>query len=296
MNGFLNILKPPGMTSHDVVSHVRKSFKIKKVGHLGTLDPGAAGVLPIAIGRATKFAEYIINQEKKYRFELILGETTDTLDAQGVVTNQSEVTQEHINNLIENFSELTGEISQVPPMYSAIKQKGKKLYELAREGQEVERPARQIKIYSLTLIDHYVFKGKTRFLFEVNCSKGTYIRTLGHDLAKLSGCGEGHVSFLLRSKSGDFDLNSSISLETLIKKSEELQSLIQPIDIPLNDFPSLVISDDKEIRKFRNGNVSFVSNHHTKNETLRVYNSQNDFLGLGKVISNNKVKPEKVIN
>lgn len=292
IDGFLPINKIPGMTSHDVVAHVRKKYQFKKVGHLGTLDPQATGVLPLAIGKGTRFSEYLIDKDKSYKFELTLGTTTDTLDSEGQVVSTSEVTSHHVDTLLTRYKELEGEISQKPPMYSAVKSKGKKLYELAREGKEIERQARSIHVYHLSLLDHYEFQGKQRFLFEVHCSKGTYIRVLAHDLAQLSGCRDGMMSMLIRLSAGPFQLHDSFLLDELPDDLLELKGMLVPLDKPLMDFPAVYLTE-LSARRFSNGNV-IKNTSHAPGSVVRVYET-NRFLGLGKQIDPNNIKPEKVI-
>ncbi len=298
VNGYLNLFKLPGPTSHDMISQIRKSYKFKKVGHLGTLDPAACGVLPICIGKATKFSQYVINQDKIYRFELTLGKTTDTLDALGEVTEEVKVEKQHEEALKQNYTRLIGETEQIPPMFSAVKMKGKKLYELAREGKEVRRKTRKIRIYSLSLIKEYEQKGQKRFLFQVACSKGTYIRTLAYDLAELSGCKAGHVSFLLREKSGPFKLDNALIFQNLPHKEQKLKELMFPIDFPLSHYPSLVLNNEKSAQRFTNGNflsASIVKKLSTfqEKDLIRVYH-KGIFLGLGQIIEGKSLKPEKI--
>lgn len=224
MNGVINILKPPGMTSHDVVSFVRKTLNMKKVGHTGTLDPNAAGVLPICIGQGTKVSQFLLDSVKSYRAELTLGLTSDTQDSYGVISKQKETDfdVETIRNAILSFKD---DYMQTPPMYSAVRMNGKKLYELAREGIEVERKSRLVHIESIEII----YLKDNKVLFDVTCSKGTYVRTLCHDIGAKLGCG-GIMSFLLRTKTGPFDLSTSVVLEEFRQNAEKY---ILPIDFPL---------------------------------------------------------------
>lgn len=238
MDGVLNVLKPPKMTSHDVVSVVKKALNTKKVGHTGTLDPMAAGVLPICIGRATKIVDYLQNDHKKYRAELTLGATTDTEDAWGKILTQTEVNidPEIIKEAVLSF---VGEIDQTPPMYSALKVNGRKLYELAREGKVIERKSRKRTIFDIDIIQ---IEEKT-VLFDVTSSKGTYIRTLCCDIGEKLGVG-GHMSFLLRLKSGRFDINETITIEDLKNMSkDELLAKMTPIDTALSINKRVDIND-----------------------------------------------------
>lgn len=213
VDGVLNLLKPPGMTSHDVVGYVRRVLGIKKVGHTGTLDPGVAGVLPICVGRATRLAEFIAGSDKAYRAEITLGLTTDTQDSFGVVTAETDASHIGKGDLAYALPKFQGEIMQVPPMVSAVKVGGKRLYELAREGVEVERQARPVTIQRLQLLDFRPGTHPVAFL-DVVCSKGTYIRTLAADIGAALGVGA-HMSYLVRTRSGGFGLEDAATLEDL---------------------------------------------------------------------------------
>lgn len=277
LNGILNILKPPGMTSHDVVSVVRKKLNMKKVGHTGTLDPNASGVLPICVGQATKVSQFLLDSKKKYRAELTLGIETDTEDIYGEVINQVPVvsTKEEIESAILSF---IGTYDQVPPMYSAVKVNGKKLYEMARNGIEIERKSRRINIYSIDIIE---ISGNTA-LFDVLCSKGTYIRTLCKDIGTSLGCG-GVMSFLIRTETSGFDLSSSITIEEL-KELEEVEKVLLPLDYPLNHIPKIDVKPDYD-KQVLNG--ARVYEHYLINKLdlpleteVRIY-LDNQFVGLG---------------
>jgi tRNA pseudouridine55 synthase len=213
MDGILNLLKPPGMTSHDVVSVVRRVLGIKKVGHTGTLDPGVAGVLPICVGRATRLAEFIAGEDKAYRAEITFGVTTDTQDSFGQVTGDADASHLGKGDVAYAITKFQGEIMQVPPMVSAVKVDGKRLYELAREGVEVERAARPVTIHKLQLLDFRPGTHPVAFV-DVVCSKGTYIRTLAADLGQALGVGA-HMSYLVRTRSGPFTLPEASTLEEL---------------------------------------------------------------------------------
>jgi len=212
MDGIINVLKPVGMTSTDVVRWVLRNTKADKAGHIGTLDPGAAGVLPICIGKATRLAEYHTEQGKTYRAEITLGITTDTQDAFGLETSNAipKVSQQDFLQTLDKFK---GEIAQIPPMYSAVKKKGKPLYAYARQGVDVPREKRQVTIYSLNMLEWYD-DPYPRALLEIDCSKGTYIRTLCHDIGTELGCGA-HMSFLIRLRAGNFYLDSTYTLEEI---------------------------------------------------------------------------------
>lgn len=236
--GFLNIDKPQGMTSHDVVAIVRKGIGIKKVGHAGTLDPMATGVLVICIGHATRLSDYVMHQTKVYSATVHLGITTDTYDAEGetVATQAGEVSQADVEAVLPRFR---GDIKQIPPMYSAIKQGGKKLYELAREGKMVERPPRDVTISQLDLHD-WAFP---EFNLTVQCSAGTYIRSLAYDIGEAVRLG-GHLSALRRIQSGYFTIENAVSIDDLRTDMHEnnwQQHLIRADD-PITNIPRLDLS------------------------------------------------------
>ncbi len=212
MDGIINVLKPVGMTSTDVVRWLLRKTKAGKAGHIGTLDPGAAGVLPICLGKATRLAEYHSGQGKSYRAEITLGITTDTQDAFGQELSRivPRVSREQFANTLENF---LGVIEQEPPMYSAVRKNGRHLYEYARQGIDVAREKRQVEIKRLDLVKWHE-ETLPRVLFDVECSKGTYIRTLCHDIGAALGCGA-HMSFLLRLSAGKFTLDSTYTLEEI---------------------------------------------------------------------------------
>lgn len=282
MKGIINVLKPPNMTSHDVVYFIRRILSIKKVGHTGTLDPMAAGVLPICVGEATKISSYLLNDKKKYRCEMILGYNTDTQDRWGKIINTRKVnvTEKDIYKVFDSFK---GEIYQIPPMYSALKHKGKKLYELAREGKEVERQPRKITIYELNIIDI----SENRILFDVLCSKGTYVRSLCEDIGNALHCG-GHMSFLLRTASGKFTLGDTVTLETLKNTSiSQIESkYLFSMDYPLVFMPKVNIKEESK-KYLLNGNNLYLKNiashdHLKQNDVVRLY-VDNQFIALGKV-------------
>lgn len=233
--GIINLIKPPGMTSFDVVSFVRRVLRIKKAGHTGTLDPAAAGVLPVCLGRATKIIPYIPEEEKEYIGELTLGLVTDTLDAEGTILKKNDdwkgFSKEEIR---EAFSFFRGEIEQIPPMYSALHHKGKRLYELAREGKKVEREPRRVEIKEINILGIEL----PRIRFQVTCSRGTYIRSLVSDIGTRLGCGA-HLSFLIRTGSGPFKIAEGVTLEELKKEGE---GVLLPLDYPL-DYPKLKVKD-----------------------------------------------------
>lgn len=280
MDGILNVYKPREWTSHDIVAKIKK-ITGEKVGHTGTLDPLAQGVLPVLIGKGTLCSKYLVNHNKKYRVELKLGKRTDTLDAEGEVIEEKEVPEElleklNIENIRKNFKKFEGQIEQIPPMYSAIKVKGKKLYEYARKGQNVEIPTRKIMIYSIDLVD--ILKSENVIVFDVFCGKGTYIRTLCEDIAKSFGT-IGFMQNLLRTQVGEFRLEDSISL--LMKDEKDLEVIgknIISIEKIFSQYPKIKI-EQQTLKYFLNG-VRITQN--VKDGVYRVY-TEDKFLGIGVV-------------
>jgi len=252
MNGIIIVNKPTGITSFDVVSRIRRLYQIKKVGHTGTLDPDASGVLPLCIGKATKVIEYLMDEDKAYRVGLLLGAATDTQDATGSIILEKPVlvSDEEIETAINSFM---GDQEQIPPMYSAVRIKGKRLYELARRGIEVERSPRPITIYKIDILNIERKSDKVHVTFEVECSKGTYVRTLCHDIGQLLGCG-GHMNSLIRTRSGPFMLDDSYTLDDLeeIKSKMKLETALISMDKALLKMPSVYISHNNALR-LKNG-------------------------------------------
>lgn len=281
MNGILNILKPPGMTSFDVVAYLRGILKMKKIGHTGTLDPGATGVLPICTGKATKAIEYLVDKDKVYRAELLLGVSTDTQDAYGKVISTLEVKASHdeIERAVKSFE---GSYSQLPPMYSAIKKDGKKLYELARRGIEVERSPRDVNIHFINILNI----SESRVVFDVGCSKGTYIRTLCSDIGDRLGCG-GHMAFLVRTKAGNFDIENALTLEEIKEMSQEgtLEKKLTSIDEVLQNYDRVCLNEMDTKRFLNGGFVSVMNRAFISSQKIRVYGHDGAFLALGKIVS-----------
>jgi tRNA pseudouridine55 synthase len=226
-NGWLNVFKPSGITSFGVVAQIRKLLGIKKVGHLGTLDPLACGVLPLALGQATRLIALIPPAAKTYLAELHLGVTTDTQDAEGVITATSDFSNVTVARIKTALRQYEGKISQTPPLFSAVQLHGKRLYEFARRGEAVEIPSREVSIYNLRLLSYQ--PPKLRLM--VRCSSGTYIRTLGHDLGATLGCGA-YLSFLQRRRSGIFTVRSSSALEVLRQDPQSARGFILPLIYP----------------------------------------------------------------
>ena len=290
MNGIINVYKEKGYTSHDVVAILRKIAGQKKIGHTGTLDPDATGVLPVCLGRATKVCDLLTDHDKTYETVLLLGKTTDTQDISGEILKEHPT--EHLNEaevikVIENFK---GTYDQIPPMYSALKVNGKKLYELAREGKTVERKSRKVTIYQI----HIKKIQLPRVRMEVTCSKGTYIRTLCHDIGNRLGTG-GCMEELTRTKVGRFELKDSLKLEELsdLAQNGRLEDALIPLDQMFSELQS-VVPAEKYISKAYNGN-DFFKNQLSEDgkfcsgEKVRVYDAQGHFIGVYRYMEDRKM-------
>ena len=288
MNGVLVIDKPERFTSFDVIAVVRKLTGQRRTGHTGTLDPNATGVLPVLLGSATKAQDLIPDHDKAYVADFRLGLTTDTLDIWGKALSQTEphISREALLSLLPSFR---GEITQIPPMYSAVKHNGRRLYDLARQGVEVERKARQVTVYSLELTD---FDEATQCgRLELSCSKGTYVRTLIDDLGRALGTGA-VMTALRRTKACGFSLDDCVTLDRLRELSEngETGSLLRPVDRLFDIYPELKISE-AQAKRFSNGGsldllrTSLRGSFPAEGAVFRVYDPSQDFLGLGKTES-----------
>lgn len=265
MNGILLIDKPKGLTSHDVVYRARRVLGQKKIGHAGTLDPMATGVLVLLVGKATRLSDYLLNKDKRYRAGILLGCETDTYDLEGKVLRECSP-QVSKQQLLEVLGRFEGEIEQIPPMYSALKQNGQKLYELARKGVEVERKGRKVCIQSLSLLS---FEG-AKAVVEVCCSKGTYIRSFAHDVGEALGCGACLFS-LRRTASGRFTEDMTVSLEQL--ESGDFPLLPTHSVFP---FPSVRVTGEAE-RKLKNGTATSLKGEHLSG-SIKVFSSGGGFL------------------
>ena len=277
-NGILVIDKPQGWTSMDVCAKLRGMFREKRVGHAGTLDPMATGVLPVFLGRATRAVQFAAESDKEYIAGLKLGVVTNTQDTTGEVLEERsvDVTGERLRAVLAQF---TGDILQVPPMYSAIKVNGKKLYELARKGQEVERRPRPVTVHALELLG-WPDAGED-FSLRVACSKGTYVRTLCHDIGQALGCG-GCMSSLRRVKAAGFTLDDSVTLEAVQAAVDrgEGESLLLPVDRCFRDRPRLTLRTAGAEKKLRNGMALAVRD--VPDGEYRVYSMDKTFLALGR--------------
>lgn len=297
MDGIIIINKTKGCTSHDIVYKIKKMLN-KKVGHTGTLDPMAEGVLPILIGKGTQLSKYLINHDKKYIVELQLGIKTDTADSEGKIieektVNKTKLSKENITNVLQTF---IGKQEQIPPIYSAIKVNGKKLYEYARKGQEVELKPRQIEIYDIKLIDYSMDEKKIKF--EVFCGKGTYIRSLCEDIATKFET-VGYMKSLKRTQVGNFKIDNSITIEelkNLIENNENididdiLKNKIITVEEIFEKFQSINL-DEKKLEMFLNG-VMLTQN--LDEGVYKIYNKNSEFIGTG-TIKNKLLKRDIIL-
>ena len=290
MNGIINVYKEKGYTSHDVVAVLRKIAGQKKIGHTGTLDPDATGVLPVCLGRATKLCDLLTDRDKTYEAVLLLGKTTDTQDISGAILKEQptdHLNEAEVTKVIESFK---GTYDQIPRMYSALKVNGKKLYELAREGKTVERKSRKVTIYQIHIKEIQL----PRVRMEVTCSKGTYIRTLCHDIGNLLGTG-GCMEELTRTKVGRFELKDSLKLEELsdLAQNGRLEDALIPLDQMFSELQS-VVPAEKYISKAYNGN-DFFKNQLSEDgkfcsgEKVRVYDAQGHFIGVYRYMEDRKM-------
>lgn len=284
ISGVINVYKEPGYTSHDVVAKLRGILKQKKIGHMGTLDPDAVGVLPVCLGKATKLCNILAEKDKTYIATLLLGMETNTQDTTGEVTKQASkeqmetLTEEKVFDTAKSF---IGDYEQIPPMFSAIKIGGQKLYNLARRGEVIERPARHCKILDLTVTNMNL----PRVDMHVTCSKGTYIRTLCHDIGEKLGVG-GCMEHLVRSKVERFKVEDSITLSQIEEYRDKgtLEEYIVPVDEMLDGFSKCIVSDNAG-KLVYNGNIFTSGNtllkmNHEDGQTVRVYTHDGKFIGL----------------
>ena len=287
VSGFLNILKPPGMSSHDVVGYVRRVLHTKKVGHAGTLDPAAAGVLPVAVGTATRLIEYLELTDKTYRAEIKLGIATDSGDDTGkILTSQLDWSDFDMSTLEKVLQKFTGKIQQTPPAHSAIKINGQKACDLLRAGKEVDVPSREVTIYRLDLLAH----SHDMLLIDCDCSKGTYIRSLCQDIGEALGV-PATMAFLLRRRVGDFTAKAALTLEEL---AEAGANALLPADKYLSSMQRFDLNPKRE-KAFCNGLSSTVRNFTAQTENLRVY-ADGHFIGIGRYVQDSEeLLPVKVI-
>jgi tRNA pseudouridine55 synthase len=288
VSGIILLDKRLGVSSNQALQEVRRLFNANKAGHTGSLDPLATGLLPLCFGEATKVSALMLDDDKRYQVTIRLGVMTDTGDSEGQIVAEMPVPDFSESQLLDCLQHFTGEIDQVPPMYSALKHQGKKLYELAREGKTVDRPARRITIYAIELL---AFDSQ-QISLDVRCSKGTYIRSLAEDIGHyLGSCGT--VTALRRTASGQFNLADAFTIEQL--REMDLATLYAsrlPVDIPLSHIPAVSVNDEQVISIKQGQQIDLNS---TELGTVRIY-SQQCFLGLGEMLINGKLAPKKLFH
>ncbi len=290
MDGIFNINKPTGMTSHDVVAKIRRLLQQKRVGHAGTLDPAAGGVLPICVGQATRVAEFLSESGKAYQAEIVFGVATDTYDAEGAVIATASPANVALASIEEALQHFLGPQMQVPPRYSAVKIQGQPAYKRARAGEEITLEPRPIVIYSLEVI-RWV---PPRLTLAIECSKGTYIRSLAHDLGMQLGC-YAYLDALVRMRSGPFTLSESITLEQLAAAIETNTALryLHPVDKALEQYPAITL-DAETSERVKHGNTFNISTAHSPG-LARVYDPIGHFLAIASWNEEQKTwQPEKV--
>lgn len=280
INGILNVYKEAGYTSHDVVAKLRGICRQKKIGHTGTLDPEAVGVLPVCLGSGTKLCDMLTDKSKEYEAVLLLGQVTDTQDVTGTVLEEHEVTVDE-EQAVEAIRSFVGAYEQIPPMYSALKVNGKRLYELARAGKEVERKGRPVEIHSIEILSVSL----PEITFRVACSKGTYIRTLCHDIGQKLGCG-GTMKSLKRTRVGIFTIDGALKLSRLEELAAQglLEEKVIPVEAMFTELPALTVKD-AFARLIENGNAFYPGQAEESVRTpdggqVRVYDRKGRFYGI----------------
>ena len=288
LSGVFLLNKPLGLSSNCALQKVRRLFNAQKAGHTGALDPLATGLLPICLGEATKFSHYLLDSTKRYQTTVKLGQTTATGDVEGEILQQRDVpalTEANIEQVLEQFR---GDIKQVPPMYSALKREGRPLYELARQGIEIEREARPVTIYELKLLSFT----EDSLTLDVTCSKGTYIRVLGEDIGEALGCG-GHLTKLHRVQTGHFEIDPNYTIEYLESLSlEQRDALLLPVYAPVEHFPRVQLPEGRE-KYFGNGQESNIE-HEAAAEVL-VFDGER-CLGLAEITDKKRLVPKRLLN
>lgn len=294
INGIINVYKEEGYTSHDVVAKLRGICRQKKIGHTGTLDPDAVGVLPVCLGNATKLCELLTDKSKEYEAEFLLGMTTDTQDISGKVLSEEKVlvTESQVKEAILSF---VGEYDQIPPMYSAVKVNGKKLYELARQGKEIERQSRRVIIDGIDILAITLPYIKIR----IACSKGTYIRTLGYDIGEMLGCGA-VMTKLIRTRAGNYYLKDALTLSQIeeMRDTGMLPEVVTTVESVFSHLKRATVK--KDCRRFiDNGNTLLPEQLHeeclwTESEKIRIYNDAGRFCGIYEYRAEGRLKPVKM--
>ncbi len=293
INGVLLLDKPEGMTSNKALQEIKFLYKAAKAGHTGSLDPLATGLLPICLGEATKLSAFLLDADKRYRVRVKLGETTTTADAEGEVIERADpsgVTEERLRAVLDEFM---GEQQQLPPMYSAVKHQGERLYKLARQGIEVEREPRTIQIYALELLGFEL----PEFEMDVHCSKGTYVRTLAEDIGKRLGCGA-YVSALRRTGVGPYSDAEMLTLEQVQaafgdKRFEEMDQWLLPLESALANWPEVALTADAAFY-MKQGQPILVPNAPTSG-WVRLYANKTEFLGVGQILDDGRVAPKRLM-
>jgi tRNA pseudouridine55 synthase len=292
VNGILVVDKPAGISSNDVVQQAKRLFGAQKVGHTGSLDPLATGVLPLCFGEATKFSQYLLDADKKYWTQVRLGITTETADADGEVIAQADtsgITESQVTAALERF---VGEIEQIPSMYSALKHQGQPLYKLARQGIEVERAPRRISIYSAELLQF----SEASIELRVHCSKGTYIRSLAEDLGAALGCG-GHVSALRRLAAGPYKEGQATTLDELREVGDlrEMDALLLPVSSAVSSWPAVRLHEDAA-HYVRQGQPVQVA-HAPTDGWVQIFElaEKDRFLGVGEILTDGRVAPRRLV-
>lgn len=296
VTGILLLDKPIGLTSNDALQRVKRIYRAAKAGHTGSLDPLATGLLPVCLGAATKFSAYLLDADKRYRVRVHLGVTTTTADAEGEVLERRPVEGVDAQRIDRVLAGFRGEIDQLPPMYSAVKHGGERLYKLARQGLEVERQPRRIQIFACDLVGMAL----PEIELDVHCSKGTYVRTLAEDVGRELGCG-GHVSALRRTGVGPYDETavSFVTLEQLRALAEEegaaprLDALLLPLESALGHWPAVRLSADAAFY-LQQGQAVLVPQAPTQG-LVRLYDVSQRFLGVGEILEDGKVQPKRLI-
>ena len=292
VRGILLLDKPLGITSNSALQDVKRLFKAQKAGHTGSLDPLADGLLPVCFGAATKVSAFLLDADKHYLVRVKLGVTTATADAEGEVLETKPVDGISESDIQRVVAEFAGDIEQIPPMYSALKHKGERLYKLARDGIEVEREPRQVTIHSITMQGY----SESEFDLDVHCSKGTYIRTLAEDIGKKLGCGA-HVTALRRTGVGPYGADSMVTMEQIQQLAEEgfsaLDELLLPIDSALAAWPEVKLTADGTFY-VKQGQPVLVPNAPTDG-MVRIYDANGSFMGAGEILDDGRVAPRRMM-
>jgi tRNA pseudouridine55 synthase len=292
VNGILLLDKPQGLTSNEALQVVKRLFKARKAGHTGSLDPLATGMLPLCFGQATKVSGFLLDANKRYTMSAKLGQTTTTADAEGEVVEEKEVPELEEASIESVLSEFTGEIDQIPPMYSALRHNGERLYKLARKGVEVERKSRKVIIYELKLRDF----SRNMLDLEVKCSKGTYVRTLVEDIGAKLGCGA-HVTALRRLEVGPYmDPGQMVTLDELEHRAEQgfasLDKALLPVESALLEWPDVRLSSD--VAFYMRQGQAVVVPHAPTSGWVRLYENGEKFMGMGEIQDDGKVAPKRL--